>query len=99
MWPLAGEIGEGDKGGVAWLVDTKHEPMWLDVGVTVGPARGIFKFEGETLVWATRSDFPGNPTDFTDNPNRPATFESTKENGWTVRYLKRTDGFWGWKPK
>ena len=96
-WPLTGELVLS-KPPVRLYYDAKPEPMHVDQHGVCCNVPGIFRFEGDDLVWVTLYDgrlagkLPDKPL------QRPKDFTSTKENGHIVRRLKRTDGVYGMKP-
>lgn len=95
-WELGGELSTGPcRGGVK--IDITKTPWRIDIhckgseSVSVRP--GIFKFDGDDLIWATASSgrwhSAVSPTG--EYSSRPKDFTSTPENQYEVRRLKRCE--------
>lgn len=94
-WQITGELATSPYTGGA-KIDVSREPWQLDiysqqVDGSMWVLPGIFKFEGDNVVWVTpplnanwhRLDPNGH------YPGRPKEFTSTKDNKYTWRLLKR----------
>lgn len=97
-WPLTGELVLS-RTPCSIVLDAKPEPMRADFHGVLQIVPGIFRFEGDDLVWVTpKENGVMRKGPFGKPLVRPTDFTSTKENGHVVRRLKRTDGLYGDKP-
>jgi uncharacterized protein (TIGR03067 family) len=68
----------------AYRIDEATNPKWLDLYGTKDKypyQLGIYRLEGDRLTHCYADDFQ----------ERPARFESTDQNGWTLVVLERCD--------
>ena len=79
-------------------IDVTTDPMRVDLVHTGRVVPGIFRFDGDDLVWVTPREFHP-PAAFGCEPMaRPTDFTSTAANGHVVRVLRRAGGLYGVEP-
>lgn len=97
IWQFGGELSAGEfPGGVK--IDITKTPWRLDVHErkrdnTVVVIPGIFKLDGDDLIWATEpsGDWWWQLRPSGEYAGRPKDFTSTPENQYEVRRLKRCE--------
>lgn len=95
-WPLQGELTSGgDKRKI--LIDASSNPMRMDIVFLTEEGNEqfvipyIFKFDNDKLI-LVRPDGSTKPYRKDGNyPNRPKSFEATKETKYTKKVLKRCE--------
>ena len=90
-WSFRGEVSYN--GYEETIIDLSKPDWRMDIvkkdpdGKKKSVLPGIFKFENDTLIWATSSHWT-NFSEEGEYETRPTTFESTGKNERTVRHLR-----------